>query len=34
MRTLLEEFGELLIFIIVALGIAGNYYELNYGLTY
>lgn len=33
MRTLLEEFGELLVFIIVALGIAVNYAAVLLAVT-
>ena len=33
MRTLLEEFGELLVFIIVALGIADNYAAVLLAVT-
>ncbi len=33
MRTLLEEFGELLVFIIVALGIATNYAAVLLAVT-
>lgn len=33
MRTLLEEFGELLVFIIVALGIVANYAAVLLAVT-
>lgn len=33
MRTLLEEFGELLVFIIVALGITANYAAVLLAVT-
>ena len=33
MRTLLQEFGELLVFIIVALGIAANYAAVLLAVT-